>query len=116
MWALAYPEYLVNICRVTFDFAVRPAGCTTGWHQEPIQTGCRQTNGLMLAATYNAGIRDFDLEEAYGAAYKNETAYMNRDFGSGKYDLGYLVKTGYIPSYDTTLSNGRVFNFGASYT
>ena len=56
------------------------------------------------------------MEEAYNIAYKNETGYSNRPFGSGKYDLAYFVKEGYIPSKDTILANGWSFNFGASHT
>ena len=117
LWALAYPQYLSDYMQSNLDFASE-----TGWLHDGLAAGAYSNgvqtnyNGLMLAATYNCGIRDFNIEEAYKAAYKNETAYMDRDFGSGKYDLSYFVKMGYIPSYDTTLSNGWVFNFGASHT
>lgn len=117
VWALAYPEFLSEYMQSNLDFAEE-----TGWLHDGVASGAYangvQTNynGLMLAATYNAGIRDFDIDQAYDAAFKNETGYQNRDFGSGKYDLHYLIKLGYIPSYDTTLSNGWVFNFGASHT
>lgn len=117
LWALAYPEYLSEYMQSNLDFARE-----TGWLNDGIASGAYSNgvqtnyNGLMLAATYNAGIRDFSIEEAYAAAFKNETEYRGRDFGSGKYDLGYFVRMGYIPSYDTTLSNGWVFNFGASHT
>jgi predicted alpha-1,2-mannosidase len=70
----------------------------------------------MLAATYNCGIRDFDIEQAYQTAYKNETGYVNRSFGSGKYDLHYFVNKGYVPSKDTMISKNWVFNFSASHT
>jgi len=117
LWALAYPEYLSEYMQSNLDFAEE-----TGWLHDGVAAGAYsngvQTNymGLMLAATYNCGIRDFDVEKAYNVAFKNETAALERDFGSGKYDLGYFVNLGYVPSYDTTLSNGWVFNFGASHT
>lgn len=117
LWALAYPDYLSEYMQSNLDFSHE-----TGWLHDGLAAGAYSNgvqtnyNGLMLAATYNCGIRDFDIDEAYNAAYKNETAYSGRDFGSGKYDLHYFVNNGYIHSYDTTLSNGWVFNFGASHT
>ncbi|MCF8223195.1 MAG: GH92 family glycosyl hydrolase [Bacteroidales bacterium] len=117
LWALAYPWYLSEYMQSNLDFSDE-----TGWLHDGVAAGAYangvQTNynGLMLAAAYNCGIRDFDIEKAYAAALKNETEYSGRDFGSGKYDLHYFVNNGYIPSYDTTLSNGWVFNFGASHT
>ncbi|MBS0011124.1 MAG: GH92 family glycosyl hydrolase [Bacteroidales bacterium] len=117
LWALAYPDYLAEYMQSNLDFSDE-----TGWLHDGVAAGAYSNgvqtnyNGLMLAAAYNCGIRDFDIQKAYAAAYKNETGYIGRDFGSGKYDLHYFIKNGYIHSYDTTLSNGWVFNFGASHT
>lgn len=117
LWALAYPDFLSEYMQSNLDFSEE-----TGWLHDGLAAGAYSNgvqtnfNGLMLAATYNCGIRDFDVEKAYAAAFKNETGYSNRDFGSGKYDLHHMVKHGYIPSYDTTISNGWIFNFGASHT
>ncbi len=117
LWALVYPDYQSEYMQSSLDFAQE-----TGWMHDGVAAGAHSngvlTNffGLMLAASYNSGIRDFDVNRAYDAAYKNETGYINRPFGSGKYDLHYFVNNGYIPAKDTTLSNGWVFNFGASHT
>jgi predicted alpha-1,2-mannosidase len=117
VWALAYPDYLSEYMQSNLDFSEE-----TGWLHDGVAAGAYSNgvqtnfNGLMLAATYNCGIRDFDIEKAYAAALKNETGYRDRDFGSGKYDLHHMVNHGYIPSYDTTISNGWVFNFGTSHT
>lgn len=117
LWALAYPDFLSEYMQSNLDFSEE-----TGWLHDGLAAGAYSNgvqtnfNGLMLAATYNCGIRDFDVEKAYAAAFKNETGYSNRDFGSGKYDLHHMVKHGYIPSCDTTISNGWIFNFGASHT
>ena len=117
LWALVYPEYLSEYLQSNLDFYKETGwlhdGVAAGAHSNGVQTNF---NGLMLAATYNCGIRDMDIKTAYEAAYKNEVGYANRPFGSGKYDLSYFVKNGYIPFQDTTLSNGWVFNFGASHT
>jgi len=117
LWALVYPGYQSEYMQSNLDFAKETGwlhdGLAVGKHSNGVQTNF---NGLMLAATYNCGIRDFNIEEAYQVAYKNETGYRDRPFGSGKYDLSYFVKSGYIPFKDTTLANGWVFNFGASHT
>ncbi len=117
LWALAYPDFLSEYMQSNLDFYLETGwlhdGVASGAHSNGVQTNF---NGLMLAATYNCGIRDFDIELAYEAARKNELDYRNRPFGSGKYDLNYFVNNGYIHSYDTTISNGWIFNFGASHT
>ncbi|TKG97101.1 glycoside hydrolase family 92 protein [Puteibacter caeruleilacunae] len=117
VWALAYPDYLSSYVQSNIDFYKE-----TGWLHDGVAAGVHtngvQTNyqGLMIAAAYNCGIRDFDLKTGYQAAFDNETKYRGRVFGSGKYDLGYFVQMGYIPSKDTVISNGWSFNFGASHT
>ncbi len=77
-----------------------------------------QTNfqGLLLASAYNCGIRGFDLEKGYEAALKNETEASGRNLGNGKYDMHWFNRLDYVPYWDTTLSNGWVFNFGGSHT
>ena len=117
LWALAYPEVLSDYVQSNIDF-YRYAGWlhdgeAAGTHANGVQTNFQ---ALLMASAYNCGIRDFDIETGYEAAIKNELEYRNRDFGSGKYDLSYFVKMGYIPSQDTVLSNGWVFNFGGSHT
>ncbi len=117
VWAMVYPDYFKEYLQTNLDFADE-----TGWMHDGLATGVHsngvQTNffGLLLASAYNCNIELFNVEQAYNAAYKNETAYKGRPFGSGKYDLHYLINLGYIPSKDTTISNGWVFNFGASHT
>jgi predicted alpha-1,2-mannosidase len=118
LWGMAYPEYFKEYLQANVDLTKE-----TGWLHDGLAAGVYtngvQTNffGLLLASSHHLGIDLFDDEEIiYQVAYKNETSYMNRPFGSGKYDLGYFMKQGYIHSYDTTLSNGWVFNFGASHT
>jgi len=117
LWALAYPDYLSEYMRSNLDFYKESGwlhdGVAAGAHANGVQTNF---NGLLLAATYNCGIRDIDINTAYEAARKNELEYKNRPFGPGKYDLGYFVKNGFIHTYDTTLANGWVFDFGVSHS
>ena len=117
LWALVYPDYLVQYLQSNIDFYGE-----TGWLHDGVAAGVFtngvQTNfqGLLLAAAYNCGIRGFDLEKGYEAALKNETQASGRNLGNGKYDMHWFNKLDYVPFWDTTLSNGWVFNFGASHT
>ena len=117
LWAMAYPDYLSQYVQSNIDFSRE-----TGWLHDGVAAGAFtngvQTNfqALLIAAAYNCGIRDFDVEAAYQIALKNEVEHRGRNLGNGKYDLGYFTGMGYIPYKDTTISNGWVFNFGASHT
>ncbi len=117
LWALVYPDYLSQYVQSNIDFYKE-----TGWLHDGVAAGAYtngvQTNfqGLLMAAAYNCGIRDFDLKTGYQAAYKNETESSGRTLGNGKYDLHWFNTLHYVPSWDTTISNGWVFNFGGSHT
>jgi len=117
LWALVYPDYLVQYVQSNIDFYKE-----TGWLHDGVAAGVFtngvQTNfqGLLLAAAYNCGIRGFDVDLGYEAALKNETEANGRNLGNGKYDMHWFNRLDYVPYWDTTLSNGWVFNFGASHT
>lgn len=117
LWALVYPDYFSEYVQSNIDFYK-----TAGWLHDGEAAGAYtngvQTNfqGLLLASAFNCGIRDFDVKTGYEAAVKNELEYHGRNLGNGKYDLSYFVKNGYVPSKDTTISNGWVFNFGGSHS
>ena len=117
LWAMVYPEYFTQYLQSNIDFFKE-----TGWLHDGAAAGVFtngvQTNfqGLLIASAYNCGFRDFELETGYEAAVKNELDYRGRNLGNGKYDLHYFVNQGYVPYQDTTISNGWVFNFGASHT
>jgi predicted alpha-1,2-mannosidase len=117
IWALVYPDHFMEYLQANLDFAAE-----TGWMHDGLAAGIHtngvQTNffGLLLASAFNCGLEFEDLDHAWETAYKNETGYNGRPFGSGKYDLRFLVNNGYIPDRDTILSNGWIFNFGASHT
>jgi predicted alpha-1,2-mannosidase len=117
VWALAYPEYFTQYLQSNIDFYKE-----TGWLHDGeaagVFTNGVQTNfqGLLIASAYNCGITGFDLQNGYDAAVKNELEYHGRNLGNGKYDLNHFVNKGYVPYQDTIISNGWVFNFGASHT
>ena len=117
LWALVYPDFLVQYVQSNIDFYQE-----TGWLHDGVAAGVFtngvQTNfqGLLLAASYNCGIRGFDVDLGYEAALKNETEASGRNLGNGKYDMHWFNRLDYVPFQDTTLSNGWVFNFGGSHT
>ncbi len=51
---------------------------------------------LAIAAAYNCGIRDFDVQLGYEAALKNEVEWRGRPEGAGKMD----VCTSYEKQFD----------------
>ena len=103
LWALAWPEYYSDW--VSSQLLVYK---DAGWLGDGI--ACSKyvsgvgTNmvGLAIAAAYNCGIRDFDVQTAYEAALKNEIVGEGRPAGAGKLDVGQFVKLGYSP-YDDAL-------------
>ena len=117
LWALAYPDYFSDYIQSNIDY-YKDRGWLHDGAANGVFTNGVQTNfqGLLIASAYNLGIRDFDVENGYKAALKNELDYRGRNLGNGKYDLAYFVKERYVPYKDTIISNGWVFNFGASHT
>jgi predicted alpha-1,2-mannosidase len=117
VWALAYPDYFSDYIQSNIDF-YKDRGWLHDGAANGVFTNGVQTNfqGLLLASAYNVGIRDFDVKTGYEAALKNELEYHGRNLGNGKYDLSYFIKDKYVPYKDTVISNGWVFNFGASHS
>jgi len=117
LWAMVYPDYFAEYVQSNIDFYKE-----TGWLHDGeaagVFTNGVQTNfqGLLIASAYNCGIRNFDVETGYKAALKNEIDSIGRNLGNGKYDLNRFIKLKYVPYEETTISNGWVFNFGASHT
>lgn len=98
LWALAYPEYYSDW--VSSQLLVYK---DAGWLGDGI--ACSKyvsgvgTNfvGLAIAAAYNCGIRDFDVQLGYEAALKNEIEWRDRPEGAGKTDVRQFVQRGYSP-------------------
>ena len=117
LWAMVYPDYYCQYIQSNVDFYKE-----TGWLHDGEAAGAYtngvQTNfqGLIIASAYNCGLRDFDWQTGYEAAFKNETDSVGRNLGNGKYDLNRFLKLGYVPYENYLVPNGWVFNFGASHT
>lgn len=119
LWALAYPEYYADW--VSSQLLVYK---DAGWLGDGIANsryvsgvGTNFT-GLAIAAAYNVGIRNFDVNMAYEAALKNEIDGKDRPLGAGKIDVAAFVERGYAPyspeRQKQTIPEGWMF--GASHT
>ena len=119
LWALAWPEYYSDW--VSSQLLVYK---DAGWLGDGI--ACSKyvsgvgTNfvSLAIAAAYNCGIRDFDVNTGYEAALKNEICSEGRPAGAGKLDVGQFVQRGYSP-YATDLdmrTTPEGSGFSASHT
>ncbi|MDL2221154.1 GH92 family glycosyl hydrolase [Parabacteroides sp. OttesenSCG-928-N08] len=117
VWALAYPEYMTDYVsthlRVYQD---------SGWLADGIACS-RFVSGVgtnllsaVIAAAYQCGIRDFDVDLAYEASLKNEIDGENRPLGAGKVDTDQFVKYGYVPHRDAGDGPDEAFMFSASHT
>lgn len=106
LWMLAYPEYyndFVNSQLLVYKDA--------GWLGDGIANskyvsgvGTNMTS-IAIAAAYNNGIRNYDVDLAYEASLKNETGWEGRIEGAGKMDTKQWVERGYIP-YDDSIFFG----------
>lgn len=98
LWHLAWPEYYSDYVKSQL-LVYRDAG----WLGDGIACS-KYVSGvgsnfqsLIIAAAYNCGIRDFDVELAYEAVRKDGLEWDNRPKGAGKKDIRSFVETGYIP-------------------
>lgn len=122
LWAIAYPEYYADWVQsqllVYKDAGWLGDGIANSKYVSGVGTNF---TSLAIAAAYNVGIDNFDVELGYEAARKNELEWIDRLPGAGKMDVGAFVEKGYCP-YITQqpgvaselTTNGSVF--GTSHT
>lgn len=117
LWALAYPEYLSSYVSTHVQVFK-----DSGWLGDGIANsryvsgvGTNQL-GIMIAAAYLCGIRDFDVETAYAAARKNELDGTDRPLGAGKVDTDRFLKYGFVPHQDSGPWPDETWMFSASHT
>lgn len=102
LWALAWPEYYNDFVqthlRVYQDAGWLGDGLANSKYVSGVGTNFV---GLVIAAAYNCGIRNYDVELAWEAALKNELEWRNRAPGAGKLDMRGFVEKGFVPFVDT---------------
>lgn len=121
LWSLSYPQWYGSFVNTQLQLYKDKGWFGDGIANSEYVSGVG-TNfvGLAIAAAYQTGIRNYDVNLAYKAVKANELNYKNRPVGSGKLDTKAFVKYGYVPFFDQT---GRDFvtdstgsNFSGSHT
>lgn len=121
LWAIAYPEYYNDWVQsqllVYKDAGWLGDGIANSKYVSGVGTNF---TGLAIAAAYNAGIRNYDVQLAYEAVRKNELEAKSRIPGAGKLDVGVFVEKGYSPYVKDSSGNPELNTagspFGASHT
>ena len=121
LWALSYPEWYGSFVNTQLQLYKDRGWFGDGIANSEYVSGVG-TNfvGLTIAAAYNAGIRNYDVDLAYEAVKANDLNYIGRTLGSGKMDTRAFLDYGYVPHLEQT---GRDFvtdatgsNFSGSHT
>lgn len=121
LWSLSYPDAYEDFIHTQLQLYKDKGWFGDGIANSEYVSGVG-TNmvGLCLAAAYQSGIRDYDVNLAYQAIKKNELGWKNRPVGSGKMDTKAFMEYGYVPFLE---GDGRNFvtdstgsNFSASHT
>ena len=112
LWTLVWPEYLNDFVQTHLQVYKDAGWLGDGLANSRYVSGVG-TNfvGLVIAAAYNSGIRDYDVELAYQAVLKDNLEYHNRARGAGKIDIKSFITKGYIP-----LEMGREDSIASEYS
>lgn len=121
LWSIAYPDYyndwIQSQLLVYKDAGWLGDGIANSKYVSGVGTNF---TGLAIAAAYNVGIRNYDVDLAYQAVRKNELESKDRLPGAGKLDVGVFVDKGYSPYIKDETSNPELLTngspFGASHT
>lgn len=98
LWALVWPEYYHDFVQSQLEVYKN-----TGWLGDGIANGQYVSGvgtnftGLVIAAGYQTGVLEDNLDLAYEAALKNEIEYRGRKEGAGKMDLKSFIENGFVP-------------------
>lgn len=121
LWALSYPKWYGSFVNTQLQLYKDRGWFGDGIANSEYISGVG-TNfvGLAIAAAYNSGIRNYDVNLAYEAVKANDLNYRNRILGAGKMDTKAFLTHGYVPHLEQT---GRDFvtdstgsNFSGSHT
>lgn len=117
LWALAYPEYYSDFIKSQLLIYKDAGWLADGIANSRFVSGVG-TNmvSIVFSGAYMAGIKDFDIQQAYAAARKNELEGKDRPRGAGKLDVDSFVKYGYVNHLDKGNSWEEVWKFSASHT
>lgn len=117
LWALAYPEYYTDFIKSQLLIYKDAGWLADGIANSRFVSGVG-TNmvSIVFSGAYMAGIKDFDVQQAYAAARKNELEGKDRPRGAGKLDVDSFIRYGYVNHLDKGKGGGEVWQFSASHT
>jgi len=93
LWALAYPDFYSEFVRCHLDIYRDCGWLPDSIAAEKFVSGVgTDFAGVLVSGAYAWGIRDYNVQQAFAAVYKNETRWQNRLIGVGKADLKPFVK------------------------
>ena len=117
LWALAYPEYYTDFIKSQLLIYKDAGWLADGIANSRFVSGVG-TNmvSIVFSGAYMAGIKDFDVQQAYAAARKNELDGKDRPRGAGKLDVDSFIRYGYVNHLDKGKGGGEVWQFSASHT
>jgi predicted alpha-1,2-mannosidase len=117
LWALSYPERYKDYVQTELEVYKN-----RGWFADGVSNGQFTSGvgtnfvGLAIAAAYNSGIRDYDVDLAYKAIKANEDSWQNRLVGSGKMDVRAFMDRGFVPFLEANATDSTGSQFSASHT
>lgn len=117
LWALSWPDRYNDYIQTQLAVYKNAGWFGDGLANSRYVSGVG-TNfvGLAVAAAYNAGIRNYDVDLAYEAVRKNELSWKNRKKGAGKMDLRGFIERGYVPYVEENGTHPAGSIFSASHT
>jgi len=117
LWALSYPEWYSNYVNTELQLYKDRGWFADGIANSQYVSGVG-TNfvGLSIAAAYQLGIRDYDVNLAYEAVKANELSWKNKLPGAGKTDVEAFVTKGFVPFKDQDKTDVNGTRASASHT
>lgn len=117
LWTLVWPEYYNDLVQTHLAVYKNSGWLGDGLANSRFVSGVG-TNfvSLIIASAYQSGIRDYDVELAFKAAYENEIRYKDRIEGAGKTDLKGFVEDGYITYVEGRGTSPEGSAFSVSHT
>jgi len=121
LWSLSYPDWYEDFVGTQLQVYKDKGWFGDGIANSEYVSGVG-TNfvGLAVAAAYQVGIRNYDINLAYEAVKNNELGWKNRVVGSGKMDTKAFLKYGFVPFLDGDgvhfITDSTSSNFSASHT
>ncbi|MBN2486050.1 MAG: GH92 family glycosyl hydrolase [Bacteroidales bacterium] len=117
LWALVWPGYYNDFVQTHLQVYKNSGWLGDGLANSRFVSGVG-TNfvGLAISSAYQCGIRNYDVELAFEAAYKNEMMYENRIAGAGKMDMKGFIENGYISYLPDWVEKPKGSTFSVSRT